>query len=935
MKRFLKICMLALAVPGIAAAQTQTDIGQGTTAQAVAPGYVAGAQLSGDQWHAMLWSSATQSKTDVGAQIPGSGFSLVTSVNSHGQVVGGWRNPDYTAATAFYWSATDGLHNITTVGNFQESPILINESGTVAGIDINGHLFKWTLAGGLQDMGLPVANVTTSYDVNVTAINSRGDVIGNAFRGSNGGYALAFVAYASDSAVTVLHSPSPDWPYNPPPRAEIHMGDVNIQFNDINDNGVVVGTYWDFAYLYGGYDISQGGFFNGFIHNSHAFSWTPAGGFTDLGNLGSTNQTPSSPAAFAASASAINNGGTIVGNSSTSTGGFAAFSYGAATGMTQLPARYPGAWTFATGVNEAGTVVGSSDNAAIRWDNGVLNNVTPSFASMYPSAPIISGNMIAGNGYDSGWGQHAWSLAMPLPPPSTPTVFASGSASVMTWDPIFPPAAYSNWVSQCTAAPAVGPNANWVNPHAATSFPIGSHPWEFIAPFDFTANWINAWSDMQSRGPLGQSWTKYSTVVTGEGDFVVQFLADNCSWIYMDDQLVGVQDDRWNINGTGRYPVTLTGAGPHTLTFIILDGGGLAGGKFRLETRQSFIDGGGDTGGLTPTKQPTTTTVSFGVGPFVYTGSPFIATASVSPAGTATITYSGDCVNAGNTCTATAEYAGDSTHLASSATASITIDKAPTFTTVSFGQSSYVYSGSAITATASAGASIVYSGSCTNVGTCTATATTAGDANHTSSSATASASITPATATITATAYNVEYDAQAHTALFSIAGVNGETGATVGTVAHNTTHTNVGTYSDSWSFTGAGNYANIGSTSITNMIKDTTAPSISSVTTNAPSLWPPNHKMVAITVSASATDLVGVTSLKVISVTSNEPDNGLGDGDTAGDTSITGPLSVSVRAERSGKGNGRTYTITVEARDAAGNASVKTCTVFVPLNQGK
>jgi hypothetical protein len=333
-----------------------------------------------------------------------------------------------------------------------------------------------------------------------------------------------------------------------------------------------------------------------------------------------------------------------------------------------------------------------------------------------------------------------------------PTVFASGTANVTTWDPIFPGSAYSPWQSQCSAAPTVGPDANWLNPQAAFSFPLGSHPWEDDPPFDFAANWINAWSDLASRGPIGpggrQNWTKYSTEVTGEGDFVVQFLADNCSWIYLDDQLIGVQDNNWSINGTGRYPLTLTGSGPHTLSFIIWDGGGSAGGKFRLETRQSFIDGGGDPDDL-PTKAPTTTTVSFGDGPFTYTGTPFIAIASVTPGGDAAVTYSGDCTNAGNTCTATATYDGDATHFGSTATASITIVPVQTATTVTFGGSQFVYTGSALGAMASAGATIEYSGSCTNVGTCTATATTAGDANHIGSTAVAAADITKASTATT------------------------------------------------------------------------------------------------------------------------------------------------------------------------------------------
>ena len=76
-------------------------------------------------------------------------------------------------------------------------------------------------------------------------------------------------------------------------------------------------------------------------------------------------------------------------------------------------------------------------------------------------------------------------------------------------------------------------------------------------------------------------------------------------------------------------------------------------------------------------------------------------------------------------------------------------------------------------------------------------------------------------------------------------------------------------------------------------------------------------------------------TFKILSAISNEPDNGLGDGDTAGDIVLTGPMTLNLRAERSGSGTGRIYTITVEARDAAGNASTKTVTVSVPKSQGK
>lgn len=117
-------------------------------------------------------------------------------------------------------------------------------------------------------------------------------------------------------------------------------------------------------------------------------------------------------------------------------------------------------------------------------------------------------------------------------------------------------------------------------------------------------------------------------------------------------------------------------------------------------------------------------------------------------------------------------------------------------------------------------------------------------------------------------------------------------------------------------------------------VTDTIAPVITSLTPSNATLWPANHKLVAIKIDANASDAVGLASLKIIGVSSNEPDNGLGDGDTAGDIEVTGPLTLNLRAERGGAGSGRTYSITVEARDAAGHATVKSTAVVVPKSQG-
>ena len=170
-------------------------------------------------------------------------------------------------------------------------------------------------------------------------------------------------------------------------------------------------------------------------------------------------------------------------------------------------------------------------------------------------------------------------------------------SDVDTWDPILPASADPSWVSSvCTAgeAPAVGLDAGWTNPHKAYSFGTSAHPWQGV----FEANWINAWANINSNdsgGPGGHNWTKYSTEVSGSGDFVLQLLADNCSWIYLDGSIVGYQDvgDESDLSAL-TYPVTLSG--DHTLEFIIFDGGGAAGGMFQLETNAGtvFTDTDGD-----------------------------------------------------------------------------------------------------------------------------------------------------------------------------------------------------------------------------------------------------------------------------------------------------------------------------------------------------
>ncbi len=94
-------------------------------------------------------------------------------------------------------------------------------------------------------------------------------------------------------------------------------------------------------------------------------------------------------------------------------------------------------------------------------------------------------------------------------------------------------------------------------------------------------------------------------------------------------------------------------------------------------------------------------------------------------------------------------------------------------------------------------------------------------------------------------------------------------------------------------------------------------------------LWPPNHKMVPVTLSL-AEGSCGALPCHIVSVTSSESGKkGSSRGSAAAQWNITGDLTVELQAERAGNGSGRTYTIVVECVDASGHRSTSSVTVPV------
>ena len=126
---------------------------------------------------------------------------------------------------------------------------------------------------------------------------------------------------------------------------------------------------------------------------------------------------------------------------------------------------------------------------------------------------------------------------------------------------------------------------------------------------------------------------------------------------------------------------------------------------------------------------------------------------------------------------------------------------------------------------------------------------------------------------------------------------------------------------------------NTGTDTVTIEAVDTTPPEIN-VSVAPDIIWPPNHKYADVETVVTVHDAVDPSpSVVLVSVTSNEADNGKGDGNTTNDIVILGDTSFKLRAERSGKGQGRVYTITYKATDASGNSAEASVTITVPHNK--
>jgi hypothetical protein len=139
------------------------------------------------------------------------------------------------------------------------------------------------------------------------------------------------------------------------------------------------------------------------------------------------------------------------------------------------------------------------------------------------------------------------------------------------------------------------------------------------------------------------------------------------------------------------------------------------------------------------------------------------------------------------------------------------------------------------------------------------------------------------------------------------------------------------------------------------VVTDNTPPVVV-CTTDTIALWPPDHRMVDVTICLQVSDDCASPEDLFVDcrVSSSEPDDASGDGSFTGDVSghdgFTQPLqvdlaydellgcytgTVSLRAERDGSQAGRTYSITCDVIDLSGNAAPASCVVVVPHDRRK
>jgi hypothetical protein len=112
-------------------------------------------------------------------------------------------------------------------------------------------------------------------------------------------------------------------------------------------------------------------------------------------------------------------------------------------------------------------------------------------------------------------------------------------------------------------------------------------------------------------------------------------------------------------------------------------------------------------------------------------------------------------------------------------------------------------------------------------------------------------------------------------------------------------------------------------------------PDCGSATADPNGIWPPDHKFEDVSIGGVTDSDGDPVTITITGVAQDEPLEGLGDGNTCPDGGGVGTDISSLRAERSGPGDGRVYHVNFRADDGRGGECEGEVTVCVPHDKGR
>jgi probable HAF family extracellular repeat protein len=298
-------------------------------------GQVVGMSTTADgHRHAFLWTQA-DGMIDLGTL--GGLESAASAINEAGQVVGASNppgvpqpggNPDH----AFLWTAADGMIDLGTLGGESSRAVAITDRGEVFGWSRTANneirAFAWTPADGMVDLG-----TLGGSSSDIEGVNNRGQALGNSLTAEGSRHTFLWSAATGMVDFSAL------------------VGGIRQESaGAINERGQVIGLRCP-------------------SDDCIPFSWTEAGGFSDIGTLGGRNSR----------VRGLNDAGHVVGTSETGQSVIVSPDVGrrnvwhatmwtATEGLVDLGTL--GGWdSTAYSVNEHDQVVGSSVIAGARYTN--------------------------------------------------------------------------------------------------------------------------------------------------------------------------------------------------------------------------------------------------------------------------------------------------------------------------------------------------------------------------------------------------------------------------------------------------------------------------------------------------------------------------------------------------------------------------------------